>query len=349
MISFCGADVPAASDLIKLSLFYRVDAPDDRLNELAESLRKQELIDAAYVKPPIEPAGAVLDKVTAKTFAEPQEVKTPDFSDRQIYLNAAPEGIDARYAWTVPGGSGERVNIIDIEGGWNFNHEDLSQNNGGMIVGVANGSWIEHGTAVSGEISGDRNGFGVTGICPNAHISGASIFLPEESLAPAIKFAADRLHPGGIILLEVQEAGPRYDFKFPYGQAGCIAVEWWPDIYVAIRYAVNRHIIVVEAAGNGNENLDDPLYDINPRKSFPSWWQNPFRRRRLDSGAIMVGAGSPPGGTHGRNGSGNDIYIDRSRLSFSNYGKVIDAQGWGREVTTTGYGYHGRIQAIQTI
>ena len=47
----------------------------------------------------------------------------------------------------------------------------------------------------------------------------------------------------------------------------------------------------------------------------------------------MVGAGAPPPGTHGRNHGS-----DRSRLGFSNYGALIDAQGWGREVTSTGYG-----------
>ncbi|MEK8170065.1 hypothetical protein NKH77_10840 [Streptomyces sp. M19] len=43
------------------------------------------------------------------------------------------------------------------------------------------------------------------------------------------------------------------------------------------------------------------------------------------------GAGAPPPGTHGR-----DHGPDRSRLEFSNYGMRLDAQGWGREVTTTG-------------
>jgi|GEM_PF-4692227 len=113
MMSSAGADVPADLDLIKLSLFYGVDAPDDRLDELAERLRKQELIEAAYVKPPILPAGAIHDEVAAKTFVELQEAKTPDFSDGQIYLNAAPEGIDARYAWTVPGGV-EKVSTSSI-------------------------------------------------------------------------------------------------------------------------------------------------------------------------------------------------------------------------------------------
>src|SRR5829696_9095623 len=47
----------------------------------------------------------------------------------------------------------------------------------------------------------------------------------------------------------------------------------------------------------------------------------------------MVGAGAPPPGTHGRTHG-----ADRSRLDFSNCGALIDAQGWGREVTTCGYG-----------
>ena len=47
----------------------------------------------------------------------------------------------------------------------------------------------------------------------------------------------------------------------------------------------------------------------------------------------MVGAGAPPGNTHGR-----DHGAARSRLAFSNYGLCVDAQGWGAEVTTLGYG-----------
>jgi serine protease len=43
----------------------------------------------------------------------------------QGYLNAAPQGIDAPYGWEWYGGNGANVTIIDIEQGWNFNHEDL--------------------------------------------------------------------------------------------------------------------------------------------------------------------------------------------------------------------------------
>ncbi|WP_260397749.1 S8 family serine peptidase [Sphingopyxis sp. JAI128] len=96
---------------------------------------------------------------------------------------------------------------------------------------------------------------------------------------------------------------------------------------MAIRRAVKRGIIVVEAAGNGAENLDDALYDV-PGPRFPGDWENPFKPG-ADSGAIIVGAGAPPRGNHGP---------ARSRLGFSNYGQRVDCQGWGREVATTGYG-----------
>jgi hypothetical protein len=126
--------------------------------------------------------------------------------------------------------------------------------------------------------------------------------------------------------------GPRFNFQDRPDQAGYVPVEWWPDDYDAIRYAVGRGVIVVEAAGNGGENLDDPIYDA-PAPGFPASWSNPFRRGPRDSGAILVGAGAPPPGTHGA-----DHGPDRSRLEFSNYGAAIDAQGWGVEVTTCGYG-----------
>lgn len=39
-------------------------------------------------------------------------------SGNQGYLNAAPQGINARYAWTITGGDGARVGIVDMEQGW---------------------------------------------------------------------------------------------------------------------------------------------------------------------------------------------------------------------------------------
>jgi len=307
-----------------LSVYYQVDAPDEKLDQLAERLRAHtDLIEAAYVKPSGEPPFILNDMQPRQTDAPPI---SPDFTAHQGYLNAAPEGVDARYAWTLPGGGGAGVNIIDCEWGWRFTHEDLLNNKGGVVVGTPSYD-TNHGTAVLGEMGGDRNPAGVTGICPDAFI-GAVSFATLPS-ATAIVQAADRLRAGDIMLLEIHRPGPRASGA---GQQGFIAIEWWPDDFDAIRYAVNKGIIVVEAAGNGFQDLDDPVYDT-PATGFPGTWSNPFKRGNRDSGAIVVGAGAPPPGTHGA-----DWGPDRSRLDFSNYGAVADVQGWGREVTSTGYG-----------
>ena len=144
--------------------------------------------------------------------------------------------------------------------------------------------------------------------------------------------AADALSAGDIILLELHRPGPRFDFQARDDQRGYIAIEWWPDDLAAVRYATGKGVIVVGAAGNGAENFDVALYDARPA-GFPASWRNPLNPANPGSGAVVVGAGAPPPGTHGR-----DHGADRSRLGFSNYGARLDAQGWGREVTTTGYG-----------
>ena len=80
--------------------------------------------------------------------------------------------------------------------------------------------------------------------------------------------------------------------------------------YRAIERATDNGITVVEAAGDGAMDLDDPRC-------------NGVFRRSYDSGAIIVAAGTAE---------------DRRWLSFSSYGSRVDLQGWGERVTTTGYG-----------
>jgi len=313
------------------SLFYRVIADEQRLEQIASQLINLSIVDSAFIKP-----GAELPLIYEPAPGMRNTLLTVggcDFTHLQEYRGPAPDGIDSVFAQTLPGGAGHLVNIIDVEKGWCFTHSDLLQNPGGLLAGVASTDVMHrhHGTAVLGLLSADRNDFGVTGISPEATVRTVSVLgnqatggTSDWGPAAAITFAAGELGAGDILIVELQMSGP--------DQGRPIPIEWWPDNLLAIKYATNRGVIVVEAGGNGGKDLGDPIYDF-PEPVFPASWQNPFRRNPIDSGAIIVGAGAPPSGFNGTNhGPG------RSRLPRSNYGCMFDAQGWGRAVTTCGFG-----------
>ena len=283
-------------------------APDPAL---AEDLREHELVEFAYPKPPV---------------ALPSAPAADDLRGGQGYLDEPPGGIGARQAWERPGGRGQGVRLIDVEGDWRFTHQDLGRRSwlvGGRPQGDV--SRRNHGTNVLGMLLGVHDERGVDGICPETEVRAVS-YQPEErwGSAQAIAYAAGGLRPGDILLVEMQRPGPRADPESE-DQHGYLPMSYWPDDLTAIQYAVGRAVIVVEAAANGAQHLDDPEYG-GPGPGFRPHRPNPFHRDGLDAGSILVGAGAPPGGTR----------PDRSRLAFSNWGSALDAQGWGRDVATTG-------------
>ncbi|HEV7396090.1 MAG TPA: S8 family serine peptidase [Pyrinomonadaceae bacterium] len=349
------AAAPPQPPLQNLSRFYRVSARDSRLKTLAKKLRADPNVERAYIKPGVELP--LLDNGTTLPAAALLPPVTPSLLQHQVYLGPSPRGVNAKAAWEIPGGDGRGVRIIDVEGAWLFSHEDLRQNQGGVVGGQEHPDlfWRNHGTAVLGVFSGDRSNtsgtdVGITGICPEANVRAVSVFRKSgqdlnnlSGVAAAIRQAADFLDSGDIMVVELQAPGPP-NFEVREDQQGYVPIEWWPDNFKAIDYAVKKGVIVVAAAGNGGLNLNDEIYDENPKPDFgpfPEDWSNPFRRRKVDSGSILVGAGAPPLGFNH-----SDLGPDRSRLSQSNFWTstnpedvdLIDAQGWGAEVTTCGYG-----------
>lgn len=235
-------------------------------------------------------------------------IKTPPYDARQKYLGPAPSGVDAPFAWALPGGRGQAVAFADVEGGWNREHEDLPAGRLEDVGGrdMRGREWQAHGTAVLGEVAAVDNGLGMTGIAPEvARLVTSSI--RDLSTAEAIDRAQAALDPGDVLLIELHAIGPRRRF---------LPVEYWDDVYDAVRIATGRGVVVVAAAGNGAEDLDHPRY------------RGKLDRAGRDSGAILVGAGAPD----------EDGFVDRSRLDFSNHGSRVDVQGWGRMVATLDYG-----------
>ena len=233
---------------------------------------------------------------------------TTDFLPEQTYINAVP-GVNMTYAWDL-GILGQNVNVRDIEYGVNTEHEELDEKNifvapGMTVYSELGEDFTEHGTAAMGIVISHHGTYGVSGM---QHQIEEMILFPEYTEENeydriyAIAQAIDASETGDVIMYEMQT----YGFNDEYVPAEFDYLVW--DLTKA---ATDAGIVVVAAAGNGSQNLDDPFYDeYNSREN---------------SGAIIVGAGSA-----------NTIH---SKLGFSTYGTRVDVQGWGTNVIAPGYGY----------
>ncbi|ABS66341.1 peptidase S8 and S53 subtilisin kexin sedolisin [Xanthobacter versatilis] len=247
-------------------------------------------------------------------FPEPMasDPVTPNNDPRfpqQRYLQAAPEGINAVFGWTLAGGDGKGQHFVDVEQGWTLNHEDLAAKGVTLIHGSSSAASAFHGTAVLGEICAVDNAIGCVGIVPNlgsVSVSSAGTGQVGDAIVAAVSHLTSTLNVIGVILIEQQ--------WISYDGISNMIVEAAPDVFNAIRLATQLGHLVVEAAGNGSYDLDTyrpggvPIF-LRGDAGFK------------DSGALVVGAGSS-GFLH-------------SRLSFSNFGSRVDCYGWGENVTTT--------------
>lgn len=270
-------------------------------------------------------AGVIMAAIAPKP-VEPPVIAfpggTPNYQGQQYYENAASQGgIGAEVAW-INGITGAGVAMCDIEYDFNPSHCDLPPI---QILGFDPVSPYgdDHGTAVFGEMISLDDGGGTTGI---AHGATDFFFSPTYNgttydIGAAVYRATAAMPAGSVIVLEVQIAGPNYANDGT--QNGLVPMEWWGPWYDSVVNAVANGMIVVQAAGNGDENLDDPIY------STGNFGHHPFRPEN-DSGSIIVGAGAAWPSCWG--------YSARTRLYFSNYGSRVNLQGYGNCVATLDYG-----------
>lgn len=295
------------SDHISSNLlnYYIVETQADiDVQALLTKIEKSSLVETAYLQEEEAPPAERLPNLSVNPYDEPRLT-------RQGYLEPAPLGINAPYAWSIKGGDGKGTTFVDMEYGWLFNHEDLVNQKIELISGQNKSEHHDHGTSVLGIVSAEDNNIGGIGIAPKAKVKVVSQIRDNGNYntADAILSAVNTMQAGDILLLEAQAT---YD---GYGDKNYFPVEVKPDIFDAIRMGTNKGIIIIEAGANGGNDLDQ-FRDRNGKQVL-----NRNSPDFKDSGAIMVGAAS--------------ARVPHKRSYFSNYGSRVDVYGWGNAVDTT--------------
>ncbi len=258
--------------------------------------------------------------------------------------------LHANAAWANATGAGVRVGVID--GGVDFSHPDLA---GAIDVGlscsfiysstptadpaeIANGDCTNkpavqdlqgHGTHVSTTIAGRRNGIGIVGVAPGATIVALKActiagFCFADSVAAALRYAGDqRLDVVNLSL-----------FADPYlyicrNEAGQRAI--LKDLQAAARYAQQRGVVIVAAAGNEAQDLGHPVID----DISPDWPPDTAEVRYVHNNCRVAPAELPGVVTVSASGV--------SRLaSYSNVGSPIDVTAPGGDAPQTPATVFGR-------
>jgi subtilisin family serine protease len=260
------------------------------------------------------------------------------------------EKIDALESHALATGKGVKVGVID--GGIDFTHPDLD---GAINVAlscsfiydatptadpkeIANGDCSNkgavqdlqgHGTHVATTIAARQNGIGIVGVAPEATIVGLKActiagFCFADSVAAALRYAGDqRLDVVNLSL-----------FADPYlyycsNEAGQRAI--LRDLQSAARYAQQRGVVVVAAAGNEADDLGHPVED----DISPDWPLGTAEAREVRNNCRVAPAELPGVVTVSATGV-------NTLASYSNVGTPVDVTAPGGDAGQTPSTVFGR-------
>jgi serine protease len=268
---------------------------------IVEEINALDTVEIAYAEPEQKPTTINVAMPNVAGYQDP----SINAQGSQGYLSNSSNGIHAQNGWVWKGGRGNNVVVGGIDENIYPYHIELNQTPWSIVSwpSTATTQESDHGNAIMGVMVAKDDAIGVTGVVPevpmwrfesNEH---CFIFCWNDT-GRAMGQLLQKLNPGDVISVS-------------WGWNNNLPAEAQLSMFAATQTAVANGLVVVTSAGNGNLNLDDPVYggayDLNVR----------------DSGAIIVGAVEP-------DGSNGTMY-------FTNYGSRVTARAWGSKVATIGY------------
>jgi hypothetical protein len=304
--------------------YLRLQLPEDRsedieyINGVITELRKNNTVELVYP----ESAPVSMDKMTeTAAHAAPSGLSyaldsgpnaaVPDFRHLQDYIRSPDEkrhgyymgGVNRASVNQYPGNDGSNIALVSMENTpWNPQHVNLPD------VSFYEGdktyySDLDHDTASVGIMAAKDIGTGIKGLAWNTRLGYAK--WQVNNLYNMIP----RLRAGDVVQIGMQTGGGEV--------AGCKSSCYVPQensqaYFDVIKALTDKGVHVIEAAGNGNINLNH------------SGFNGKFDVKKRDSGAIIAGA---------------FCARDGKKASFSTYGTRVTSSSWGCwDVVTTGYG-----------
>ena len=323
-----------------LMRYYHVDAPETELDELAKQLQANHAVEAAYVKPPTTLAVMTVSAPKANKAAEAVEtlndmqpaaedapLVTPDFTPasststprRPASTPATPGPVPAAAA-PACGSSTSRAR--------GASPTRTCSEQGGVVGGAGADVEFEPRHRRGGRDRWRRQRVGITGIAARRDGRAAAFSMPTaQAIAPGRR---QRLGPGDIILIELHRPGPGRQRRRParLHRDRVVAGRLRRD---PLRHQQGGH----RRRGGGQRRREPRRPDLqHPAGRLPGRLDEPVQPRqprlRRDRGRRRA---------RRRRARTVGTTVPTARGSTSpTTAPCVDAQGWGREVTTTGYG-----------
>ena len=250
-------------------------------------------------------------------------------------------------------GAGVTVGVID--GGIDLTHGDLAGHiNLGLSCSfiytstptadpkeIANGDCSNkaavqdlqgHGTHVATTIGGRLNGIGIAGVAPDATIVGLKActiagFCFADSVAAALRYAGDKQ-------LDVVNLSLFADPFLYYCKNDAEQRAILKDLQNAAKYAQQRGVVIVAAAGNESDDLGHPTID----DTSPDWPPDTNVTREVRNNCQVAPAEIPGVITVSATGV-------TELAGYSNVGNVVDVAAPGGDAVQTPGVTYGRILA----